>query len=79
MTECLFADNGALLASRSGAKTAVCTYQQVSKKFGLAVSIPKTKYIVTGRCVQEGDQEPINLEGGNMEAVDEFQYLGSFW
>ena len=40
MTECLFADDGALLASTtSGAETAVCAYQQVSKKFGLTVSI----------------------------------------
>ena len=78
MTECLFADDGALLAStRSGAETAVCAYQKVSKKFGLTVSILKTKHMVTGRCVQEGDREPISLEGGNIEAVDEIQYLGS--
>ena len=43
LTECLFADDGTLLAStRSGAETAVCTHQQVSKEFGLTVSIPKT-------------------------------------
>ena len=78
LTECLFADDGALLAStRSGAETAVCTYQQVSKDFGLTVSIPKIKHMVTGRSVEVCDQEPINLEGGNIEAVDEFPYLGS--
>ena len=53
LTECLFA---ALLAStRSGAETAVCTYQQVSKDFGLTVSIPNTKHM-TGRSVEVCDQ-----------------------
>ena len=43
MTVCLFIDDDALLAlTRSGAETAVCTYQQVSNKFGLMISIPKT-------------------------------------
>ena len=78
LIECLFADDGALLASTgSGAETAVCTYQQVSKEFGLTVSIPKIKHMVTGRSVEVCDQEPISLEGGNIEAVNEFPYLGS--
>ena len=34
-------------------------------------------YMVTGRAVEEGDQEPISLEGGSIEVVNEFQYLGS--
>ena len=78
ITECLFADDGALLAStRSGAECAVVNYQQVSKDFGLTVSIPKTKHMVTGRLVDESDKEPIILVGGDIEAVDEFPYLGS--
>ena len=33
ITKCLFADDGALLApTRSGAKTVVCAYQQVTSK-----------------------------------------------
>ena len=36
LIECLFTDNGALLLS--GAETAVCAYQQVSKSFGVTVS-----------------------------------------
>ena len=43
---------------------------------GLTVSIPKTKHMVTGRLVVEEDLEPIALEGGEIEAVGEFQYLG---
>ena len=78
VTECLFADDGALLAStRSGAEHAVVSYQQVSKDFGLTVSIPKTKHMVTGRLLEPSDIEPIVLDGGNIEAVEEFPYLGS--
>ena len=42
-----------------------------SKDFGLTVSVPKTKHMVTGRSVEEGDKEPIVLEGGDIEAVDD--------
>ena len=33
--------------------------------------------MVTGKAVEEDDQEPISLKGGSIEAVDEFQCLGS--
>ena len=33
------------------------------------------KHMVTGRAVEEGDQEPISLEGGSIEAVKELQHL----
>ncbi len=50
LTECLFADDGAILAStRLGAERAVTEFQSASKDFGLTVSIPKTKHMVTGR------------------------------
>jgi len=54
LTECLFADDGALLGS--GDETAVCAYQQVNKNFGLTVSLSKTKHMVTGRSVEEGER-----------------------
>ena len=54
ITECLFADDGALLApTRSAAKCATLVYQQTSIDFGLTVSIPKTKHMVTGKRVIE--------------------------
>ena len=72
-----FADDGALLASTiSGAKQAACMYQQASKNFGLTVSISKTKHMVTGRLTENSDRDPIVLEGGDIESVDEFPYLG---
>ena len=33
--------------------------------------------MATGRAVEEGDQEPISLEGGSIEAVDKYQHLES--
>ena len=76
--ECLFADDGALLAStREGAERAVVKYQTTSDKFGLRVSIPKTKHLVAGREAEDGDKTPIAVEGGDIEGVEEFPYLGS--
>ena len=78
VTECQFADDGAILAStRPGAEKAALVYQQTTRDFGLTVSIPKTKHMVTGRLVEEEDLAPIVLEGGEVEAVEEFPYLGS--
>ena len=78
--ECLFADDGALLAStREGAERAVVEYQTTSDKFGLRVStcIPKTKHLVAGREAEDEDKTPITIEGGEIEGVEEFPYLGS--
>ena len=36
-----------------------------------------TKSMVTERLVEESDCEPIKLEGGDIEVVDKFPYLGS--
>ena len=78
LTECLFADDGVLLASsRTGAERAVMEYQQTASDFGLTMSNPKTKHMVTGRLVEERDKEPIAVEGGEICAVEEFAYLGS--
>jgi hypothetical protein len=38
-------------------------YQQTSSAFGLIVSIPKTKHMMTGRLAEESDSELIELEG----------------
>ena len=78
LTECQFADDAALLSStRSGAETVAVEYQRSSSDFGLTVSVPKTKSMVTGSLVEESDREPIVLEGGEIAVVDEFPYLGS--
>ena len=76
VTECQFADDGTLLASaRPAAEEAALMYQQTSHNFGLTVSLPKTKHMVTGKMVKE-DLAPIVLDGGEVEAVKEFPYWG---
>ena len=78
LTECQFADDGALLASsRSGAELAIRTYQKACSNFGLTVSNSKTKHMVTGRLAEDCDRESIETDGGEIERVKEFLYLGS--
>ena len=76
--ECLFADDGAIASStRAGAEKAMAEYQMISTKFGLTVSIPKTKHMAAGREANACDKVPITAEGGDIEAVEDFPYLGS--
>ena len=50
---------------------------EVTRAFGLTVSLLKTKFMVVGHGVTEEDKEPLPLEeGGNVEWVSEFPYLG---
>ena len=74
----MFEDDGALLTTtRSGAEIAAQQYQETSNDFGLIVSIPKTKHMMTRRLVEESDKEPIVLEGEEVNAVKGFPYLAS--
>ncbi len=46
------------------------------KKWGLTLSIVKTKLLVAGG--EDGaDMRPLRLDGGEVECVSEFKYLGS--
>ena len=74
--ECQFADDVALLATtREGADTTTIAYSCVS--LGLTVNIIKTKFMAVGHDIAEEGTEPISLEGGEIEHVSEFPYLGS--
>ena len=78
LTECQFADDVALLAStRMGAEKTTLTYMEVADDFGLTVSVPKTKLSVCGYGINEEDKKPIAVNGGEIECIDEFPYLGS--
>ena len=78
MTECQFADDVALLAtSREAAEEAIRSYQLTAKAFGLTLSTTKTKFMVVGHGVTEEEKLPITVEGGMVEHVEHFQYLGS--
>ena len=51
---------------------------KVAQDFGLSVSIAKTKVMATGRLVLPNDEGPIHCDDcSSIEAVQEFQYLGS--
>ena len=78
LTECQFADDAALLATtREGTERAMEEYLRVAEDFGLSVSIPKTKLMVTGRQVTEADRAPLHVNNTVIESVTEFPYLGS--
>ena len=46
-------------------------------KFGLTVSISKTKHMATGREATSSDRAPLPSSGGEIEDIEEFPYLGS--
>ena len=78
LTECQFADDVGLLAStRMGAEKTTLTYMEVADDFGLTVSVPKTKMTAYGYGITEEDKKPISVNGGEIECVDEFPYVGS--
>ena len=78
LSDCLFADDGALLASsRAGMELSIKEYQSTCSSFGLTVSAPKTKHMVSGRMTVESDRESISVDGGDLCCVEEFPYLGS--
>ena len=58
LTECLFTDDAALLATTcTGAEQAIQSFVEVASAFGLTVSLPKIKHLVTGNVVQLGGGE----------------------
>ena len=52
-------------------------FVQVASFYGQTVSWPKTKGLVVGVTVGEGDDFPVVVEGGEIEMVRAFTYLGS--
>ena len=76
--KCEFADDVALLATISAtAETAIQAYYSEAEKFGLTVNISKKKFLVVGHEVQDLKMLPMTVDGGSIECVKEFQYLGS--
>ena len=65
VTECH--DIALLTTTRSGAESSAIGYQQTSSEFGLKVSLPMAKQMVTGRMVENGDSECVALDGGGPE------------
>ena len=70
-----FADDIALIAdSEDDLQTLIQQVHAVSKKYGMEISIPKTKAMIFSRDDQL--QVNIKLDGTSLEQVNRFKYLG---
>jgi len=73
-----FADDVALLATDcAAAEEAIQSYAEVAKQFDMTVSILKTKFMVVGHGIEDGEWLPIAVYGCSIDCVSEFPYLGS--
>ena len=73
-----FTDDVVLMArSKDAAAAALRTYVDVTRAFGMTVSITKTKFMVVGSGMSDEEKLPITVDGGQIEWVSEFPYLGS--
>ena len=73
-----FADDVVLMARlKDAAAAASRAYVDVTRAFGMTVSITKTKFMVVGNGVSDEEKLPIAVDGGRIEWVSEFPYLGS--
>ena len=78
LSECLFANDAALVCScREDMVLAARTFDEVAIEYGLTLSVPKTKLLVAGLRHTNDDLAPLELNGGEVEVVDQFKYLGS--
>ena len=78
VSESMFADNAALYASsREGFEAVASSFIVVAKGWGLTVSLAKSKGMVVGTGVDSAVLSPFTIEGGVIDIVESFQYLGS--
>ena len=52
-------------------------FVRLASCFGLTVSLPKTKGLAVGPTLSEDDVSPVSVDGGQIEMVHKFTYLGS--
>ena len=78
VTESMFADDAALYAtSRDSFESATIDFVKTACEWGLTVSIEKTKGMVVGQTLDEHAVSSVQLDGGVINVVDHFTYLGS--
>ena len=78
VTESKFADDAALYASsHDGLEAVASSFVCVARGWGLTVSLVKSKGMVAGIGADTLVLALISVEGGVMELVESFQYLGS--
>ena len=77
ISELLFADDAAAVGtSRRSMEAAATVLEELISAWGLSLNISKTKLLVAGTPHSE-DLQPLQLAGGSVECVSDFQYLGS--
>ena len=77
-SESMFADDAALYAlSHDNFKAVASSFVAVAKGWGLTVSLVKSKGMVTGIEMDSAVSSPLTIEGGVIDIVENFQYLGS--
>ena len=77
ISELLFADDAAAVGtSRRSMEAAATALEELISAWGLSLNISKTKLLVAGTPHSE-DLQPLQLAGGSVECVTNFQYLGS--
>ena len=74
-----FANDVVLVVSiRKAAVSAGRAYVRVARMLGLKVRLCKTKFMVVWYGLTDDDRMPLHLEdGGTVESVSQFPYLGS--
>ena len=53
-------------------------FDEAAAEFGLTVNMVKTKLLVAGSNLQEGDLASLYIRGQLIEQAQSFKYLGSF-
>ena len=72
-----FADDIALLAdSEEDLQTLINKVHEISKKYGMEISIPKTKTMVFDSNSKDPVKANIQIENTTLDQVDKFKYLG---
>ncbi len=78
VTESQFADAMAVYAtSRGDLESIAQKFVTGASEWGVTVSIEKTKGMAMGKNLNDEDVAPVKVEGGEIEMVDDFTYLGS--
>ena len=78
VSETQFADDVTLYASsRTEFEMVTRKFVEVASKWGLTVGTQKTKGIVTGEGSSDRDLGSVQVDGGEIEMVNCFTYLGS--
>ena len=78
LSKCLFADDATLVCScTEDMVLAARIFYEVATENGFIQSVPKTKLLVAGIGLTNDDLASLELDGGLVEVVEQFKYLGS--